>query len=58
MKIIIQDDYQNCIRDLAAFEKIKDHDVSIYTDNIKDIDALAERFKDAEAIVLIRENHH
>lgn len=55
MKIIIQDDYQNCIRNLAAFEKIKNHDVSIYADNIKDIDALAERFKDAEAIVLIRE---
>lgn len=55
MKIVIQDDYQNCIRSLDCFEKIKHHDVTIYNDSVKDIDSLVNRFKDAEAIVLIRE---
>lgn len=55
MKIVIQDDYQNCIRSLDCFEKIKHHDVTIYNDSIKDIDSLVNRFKDAEAIVLLRE---
>lgn len=55
MKIVIQDDYQNCIRSLDCFEKVKHHDVTIYNDSVKDIDSLVNRFKDAEAIVLIRE---
>ncbi|TXI09592.1 MAG: D-2-hydroxyacid dehydrogenase family protein [Polynucleobacter sp.] len=55
MKIVIQDDYQNCIRSLDCFEKIKHHDVTIYNDSVKDIDSLVNRFMDAEAIVLIRE---
>lgn len=55
MKIVIQDDYQNCIRSLDCFEKIKHHDVTIYNDSVKDIDSLVNRFKDAEAIVLLRE---
>ena len=55
MHIVISDDYQNSIRQLACFEKAKNHTVEIFNDTVSGVDALAERFKDAEAIVLIRE---
>ncbi|WP_444676856.1 D-2-hydroxyacid dehydrogenase family protein [Halomonas sp. E19] len=55
MKIVIPDDYQDCVRDLDAFAKLKGHDVTIYNDTLTDEDALVERFTDAEALVLIRE---
>jgi D-3-phosphoglycerate dehydrogenase len=55
MHIVISDDYQDSIRQLNCFEKAKNHTVEIYNDSVAGVDALAERFKDAEAIVLIRE---
>jgi D-3-phosphoglycerate dehydrogenase len=55
MKITILDDYQNVVRTLNAFKKLDGHDVTIWNDHTKDTDALAERLKDAEALVLIRE---
>lgn len=55
MHIVISDDHQDCIRQLACFEKLKDHTVRIHNNSVSDIDALVERFQDAEAIVLIRE---
>jgi D-3-phosphoglycerate dehydrogenase len=55
MRIIIPDDYQDAVRGLACFSKLTGHDVTIYTDTVKDLEALAQRFRDAEALVLIRE---
>lgn len=55
MHIVISDDYQDSIRQLHCFEKAKNHTVEIYNNSVSGVDALAERFKDAEAIVLIRE---
>jgi len=55
MHIVISDDYQDSIRQLSCFEKAKNHTIEIYNDTVSGVDALAERFKDAEAIVLIRE---
>lgn len=55
MKIAIADDYQNAVSGLDCFAKLAGHDVQVYNDTIKDVDGLAERFKDAEALVLIRE---
>ncbi|OZI19499.1 3-phosphoglycerate dehydrogenase [Bordetella genomosp. 9] len=55
MRIAIPDDYQDCVRSLDCFARLAGHDVAIYHDNVKDVDALAERFRDAEAIVLTRE---
>ncbi len=55
MHIVISDDHQDCIRKLACFEKLSAHTVSIFNDTVSGTDALAERFKDADAIVLIRE---
>jgi D-3-phosphoglycerate dehydrogenase len=55
MKITVLDDYQNVVRTLDAFKKVEGHDVTIWNDHTKDTDVLAERLKDTEALVLIRE---
>src|ERR1700728_2722605 len=55
MKISILDDYHDTVRTLPCFEKLKGHDVTIWNDHVQDTDALAERLKDTEALVLIRE---
>jgi D-3-phosphoglycerate dehydrogenase len=55
MKISILDDYQDAVRTLKCFPKLAGHDVTIWNDHTKDTDTLAQRLKDAEALVLIRE---
>ncbi|TDR53288.1 D-3-phosphoglycerate dehydrogenase [Halomonas ventosae] len=55
MRIVISDDYQDAVRHLDAFERLAGHDVTVFHDTVSDLDALAERFQDAEALVLIRE---
>ncbi len=55
MKISILDDYYDTIRTLPSFAKVANHDVTIYNDHVQDVDILAERLKDTEALVLIRE---
>jgi D-3-phosphoglycerate dehydrogenase len=55
MQIVIPDDYQDAVRTLDCFTKLQGHTVVIYHDTVKDVDALAERFAAADALVLIRE---
>src|SRR5215210_2266525 len=55
MNVTVLDDYQNIVRSLDAYKKMKDHNVTIWNDHTKDVDVLAERLKDTEALVLIRE---
>src|SRR5258705_11317487 len=55
MKISILDDYHDTLRPLACFSKVAGHDVTIWNDHLKDDEALAERLRDAEVLVLIRE---
>lgn len=55
MKISILDDYHDTVRTLACFAKLKGHDVTVWTDHVQDLDVLAERLEDTEALVLIRE---
>jgi D-3-phosphoglycerate dehydrogenase / 2-oxoglutarate reductase len=55
MKIAILDDYFDTVRTLACFGKLAGHDVTVWNDHVQDVDALAERLKDTEALVLIRE---
>ncbi len=55
MKIVIPDDYQDAVRTLDCFRKLDGHEVTVYLDTVTDVDALAERFQEAEALVLIRE---
>ena len=55
MKIAILDDYFDTIRTLPCFAKLTGHEVTIWNDHVEDIDALAERLRDVEALVLFRE---
>jgi len=55
MKITILDDWFDTIRHLPCFAKMAGHEVTIWNDHVQDDDALAERLKDTEVLVLIRE---
>jgi D-3-phosphoglycerate dehydrogenase len=55
MKISILDDYFDTLRTLACFSKLDGHEVTVWTDHMQDTDVLAERLKDTEVLVLIRE---
>jgi D-3-phosphoglycerate dehydrogenase len=55
MKISVLDDYHDTLRTLTCFEKLKGHNVTIWTDHVEDVDTLAERLRDTEVLVLIRE---
>jgi D-3-phosphoglycerate dehydrogenase len=55
MKITILDDYHDTLRGLRCFSKLAGHDVTVWTDHVQDADALAERLRETEALVLIRE---
>jgi D-3-phosphoglycerate dehydrogenase / 2-oxoglutarate reductase len=55
MKITILDDYHDTLRTLRCFSKLAGHEVTIWNDHIQDVDALAARLRDTEALVLIRE---
>jgi D-3-phosphoglycerate dehydrogenase / 2-oxoglutarate reductase len=55
MKISILDDYHDTLRTLLCFTKLNGHDVTIWNDHVQDTDKLAERLRDAEVLVLIRE---
>ncbi len=55
MKIAVIDDYQNAFPTLKCYSKLRDHEVMIYTDTEKEPARLAERLKDAEAVVLTQQ---
>ena len=55
MNITVLDDYQDTIRSLPCFAKTAGHSVTVWRDHTKDVDTLASRLKDTEALCLIRE---
>jgi D-3-phosphoglycerate dehydrogenase len=55
MKVAVLDDYQDAVRTLACFRKLAGHEVTVWTDHTQDVDTLAKRLGDTEALVLIRE---
>jgi D-3-phosphoglycerate dehydrogenase len=55
MKIVIPDDYQDVALKLPCFALIRHHEVTRYTDAAHGIDLLAERLRDADVVVAIRE---
>ena len=55
MNITILDDYQDTIRTLRCFGKVAGHQVTVWNDHTKDVDVLAGRLRDTEALCLIRE---
>ena len=55
MKISILDDYFDTLRTLPCFHKLDGHEVMVWNDHTQDIDALAERLRETQVLVLIRE---
>lgn len=55
MKVHILDDWFDTLRTLPCFAQLAEHDVTVWTDHVEDIDILADRLADAEALVLFRE---
>ena len=55
MKISILDDYFDTLRALPCFAKLAPHAVTVWNDHVQEVDALAERLRETEALVLIRE---
>jgi D-3-phosphoglycerate dehydrogenase / 2-oxoglutarate reductase len=55
MKIAIIDDYQNAFKTLKCFPKLSGHEVVIYTDPETNLEKIAERLKDVDAVLLTQQ---
>jgi D-3-phosphoglycerate dehydrogenase len=55
VKVSILDDYFDTLRTLPCFSRLDGHEVTVWNDHVQDIDDLAGRLEDCEALVLIRE---
>jgi D-3-phosphoglycerate dehydrogenase len=55
MKVHILDDWFDTLRGLPSFERLRGHDVTVWTDHVEDPAVLAQRLAGAEALVLFRE---
>ncbi|HEY2663992.1 MAG TPA: D-2-hydroxyacid dehydrogenase family protein [Candidatus Binataceae bacterium] len=55
IKVSVLDDYFDTLHTLACFAKLAAFDVTIWNDHVQDVERLAERLKDTEALILIRE---
>jgi D-3-phosphoglycerate dehydrogenase / 2-oxoglutarate reductase len=55
VKVAILDDWFDTLRTLDCFRRLAGHEVTIFEDHVEDLDTLAARLADTEALVLIRE---
>jgi D-3-phosphoglycerate dehydrogenase len=55
VKVSILDDYFDTLRTLDCFERLANHEVTVWNDHVQETDVLAERLTGCEALVLIRE---
>src|SRR5689334_23113998 len=55
MRVAILDDWFDTLRTLPSFAKLAGHDVTVWNDHVDDLDELADRLTEVEALVLIRE---
>lgn len=55
MRIHILDDWFDTLRKLPSFRMLDGHDVQVWTDHVEDVNTLADRLSDADAVVLLRE---
>jgi len=55
MRIAVIDDYQDAFRKLKCYARLQGHQVDVYHDTLKDPAQLAERLKEAEAVLLTQQ---
>jgi D-3-phosphoglycerate dehydrogenase len=53
--VTVLDDYVDTVRSLPCYGRLADHDVTVWHDHVQDTQVLAQRLRDTEALVLIRE---
>ena len=55
MRVAILDDYFNTLPTLDCYSRLAEHEVTVWNDHVDDLDVLANRLREAEVLVLIRE---
>ena len=55
MKVAILDDWFDTLRGLSCFSRLNGLDVTVFTDHLAEVDALAQRLHPFDAVVLFRE---
>src|SRR5499427_6768808 len=55
VNVTILDDWLDTVRTLACFRQLAAHAVTVWNDHVQDVAVLADRLRDTEALVLIRE---
>ncbi|PZW49170.1 D-3-phosphoglycerate dehydrogenase [Humitalea rosea] len=55
IRVTILDDYFDTLRGLPCFQKLAGFEVTVWNDHVQDTERLAERLRDTEVLVLIRE---
>lgn len=55
MHIVALDDYQNAVRSLDAYAKLKDHQVTVFQGTAESEDRLVDMLKDADAVILLQQ---
>jgi D-3-phosphoglycerate dehydrogenase / 2-oxoglutarate reductase len=55
MKIVVMDDYQNAFKTLTCYPKLAGHDVVVYTDPETNLEKIADRLKEADAVLLTQQ---
>ena len=55
MKIAVIDDYQNAFKTLKCYQNLAGHEVVIYTEPETNVEKIAERLKDADAVILTQQ---
>jgi len=55
MRVVILDDYLDTLRGLRCFDKLREHQVTVFRDHVQDPAELTRRLSGCEALVLIRE---
>ena len=55
VRVAILDDYFNTLPTLDCYARLASHEVTVWNDHVDDLDVLAERLRDTEVLVLIRE---
>ena len=58
MNLTVLDDYTNIVRTLSCVKLLGEHSLEVYTDCERSIDALADRLKFTDALLLLRERTH
>jgi D-3-phosphoglycerate dehydrogenase len=54
VKVASLDDWFDTLRTLPCFERLRDHDVAVFTDHAGNVGVLAERRESFDVLVLIR----